>query len=37
VRLTGLKRHPQRHAFTQNVLLAHDLGQRVRAQALGQR
>jgi hypothetical protein len=36
VRLAGFKRDAQRHAFTQQVLLAYHLAQILRAQAFGQ-
>ncbi len=37
MRLAGFEGDAQRHAFAQQVLLAHHLGQRVRPQPLGQR
>jgi hypothetical protein len=36
VRLAGLEREPQRHAFAEQVLLANHLTQAFRAQAFGQ-
>jgi ribosomal protein L31E len=36
VRLARLKRHAQRHALTQQVLLAYDFAQRVWAQAFSE-
>jgi hypothetical protein len=36
VRLAGFKRNAQRHAFAEQVLLANDLAQVLRAQAFGQ-